>query len=239
MRIKNKFKFYFTEKRFILSCPKKIKKFKRSKWFSYDSIIKKNIKRNFFLNPILLSQKKNIKKGVDWEKKKLFFKKKLKLRRLFFHIYDNALTKKDFKQVYYMVPGIKSNPILFFKNLIIKFEFIAYIFLFKLNFFSSVYESKNAIKNKRVLLNNKPFSPCLFIKAGDIISFPDCVFANIKKIMLNQFKKSIFRSYVEVDYYTNTIIVVKDFKNLSIEDLTLFYVEHTNISKLRLVFKKS
>lgn len=238
MRIKNKFKFFFTEKLFILNCKKKITEFKRPKWSLYHNIIKKNIKRNFFLNPILLTQKRNSNKGVEWEKKKLFFKKKLKLRRIFFHMYDNALTKKDFKNIYNMPTKIKFNPALFFKNALIKFEYIAYIFLFKLNFFSSVYESKKAINNGLVFLNNKTFSPCIFLKAGDVISFQK-ENINLKKIINSQFQKKFFRSYVEIDFYTNTVVIIKDFESLSIEDLTLFHSEHVNISKLRLTFKDS
>lgn len=239
MRKINKFNFYLKEKLFVLSCPKKIQKFKRTKWVAYLKIIKKNIKRTFFSNAFLISQNKKLKKrGVLWEKRKLFFKNKLKVRRIFYHIYDEGFAKKDFKYVYKMSKHVQSSPSEFLKQNIIKLEYNFAILLFKLNFFFSLYEARKNIENGFVLLNGKKGAFNVYLKKGDIISFAK-ITNSCKTIIESQFQKRVFRPFVEIDFYTNTLIITKNIEELSLEDLTLFYLETTNVSTLRLAFLRS
>lgn len=64
-----------------------------------------------------------------------------------------------------------------------------------------------------------------FLKKGDIVTFEptSCVnvlnntIINKKKYMINH----LFFSFLELDYYSNSIIITKDLNELSVEDLTL------------------
>ncbi len=42
-------------------------------------------------------------------------------------------------------------------------------------------------------------------------------------------KNKIFLTFVEVDYYTKTIVVLKDYKELSVEDLYLLITEYIDL----------
>lgn len=42
-------------------------------------------------------------------------------------------------------------------------------------------------------------------------------------------KNKIFLTFVEIDYYTKTIVVLKDYKELSVEDLYLLITEYIDL----------
>lgn len=73
------------------------------------------------------------------------------------------------------------------------------------------------------------------VKQGDIIEFTDCL--NIKYSCFSS-RKSIFYSFVEIDYYTKTIVLIKDFFDLEYKDIALFYENYTNSKKLNDYIRK-
>jgi ribosomal protein S4 len=240
MRRINTFKARLKNKSFLLDCPKKILNFRRPKWVLYVNDIKKDIKRKFFLSTQMSTSNFNLKKDQEspiWDKKKLFYKKKLNLRQNFLHSYDNGF-KKVFIKKAALGNNFKADNFILFKNIVVKLEYNLAFLLFRLNFFSSIFESRKAISKEDVFVNSSKVSHNYFVKKGDIISFSNekIIF---KDILLKKFKKQILIPFIEVDYYSNRLVIIKDFKDISFEDVTLFYCKHTNISNYLISFNRS
>jgi hypothetical protein len=68
------------------------------------------------------------------------------------------------------------------------------------------------------LLNNTFLTSIAFLKKGDIIQLP-------KKAKLSfntsSSKSLLFHTFLELDYYTNTIIILKDLTSLNQKDFIL------------------
>lgn len=87
------------------------------------------------------------------------------------------------------------------------------IILWYLNFFENTVASKFFIKQGAVLINNKSLTGCTFIKKGDILCVQKHV-SNIKNLRKKYYKSKKLFSFVELDYYTNTAIIVKSEQEL-------------------------
>ena len=89
-----------------------------------------------------------------------------------------------------------------------------------------MYEARQALKSKEIIVNGKNVSSSYNTKIGDIIEYNQ---RNVN--LVNLFKKGIpeyFFFFFEIDYYSKTIIVIKDLSSLSILDLQNFSIEYTN-----------
>ena len=71
------------------------------------------------------------------------------------------------------------------------------------------------IKNKNYVDNFKPTHKIFVLKAS--------IFDKKKR------RTKKFLTFVEIDYYTKTIIILKDYKELSLEDLYLLVTEYLNL----------
>jgi ribosomal protein S4 len=116
---------------------------------------------------------------------------------------------------------------------LVKPEYWIDILLWKLRFFNSSYEARQQIYNGVILLNNKNILGNVYLKSGDIITFKNFFKLNIElnnKYFLNNQK---IYSFVEIDYYTNTIIIIKDFFELELNDLCLLNTESYYLKKIK------
>ena len=217
MRFINKYKNFHNTNLIIESIPNRIVKFKRPKWKKIQS--KKKVFFNFKTNYV---NKVSFKK---WEKIKTSFKAGLLLKRSLYAFFDNHLNSFYYKKV---IRQFKKNFLIknFIVNGLIKPFYRLDILLWKLNFFKSSYQSNQYILNKNVLLNEIPIKHCIFLKKGDIISLKKSINGNF-----NKGNKNIF-SFAEIDYYTNTIIILKDFDELNFDDFFFFFNKTLNFKKL-------
>ena len=107
------------------------------------------------------------------------------------------------------------------------------LLLWKLKIFSSPYESRQYIKNNVILVNNKSSYEAYFLKKGDIIKFKSFSLLNYKNKILNNKGFDFLQSFIEIDYYTNCIIILKDLNTFSIEDFFLIlYNQSINLKYL-------
>lgn len=175
----------------------RILKFKNSKWKQIQKIAK-NIK----LNKSIFNYKQKYILFNTWDRIKLNYKNKLRIKQYLKCRYD--LSKILFKD---------------FLTYCIKQEFNIITCLWRINLFKTLYETKNYINRGLILVNN---SVCFNLKkklcSGDIISFKKDIKINLSNLRINN---EIFLTYLEVDYYSNTIIVIKDFNKLNFKDLSL------------------
>ena len=213
--------------------PQKILKFKHSKWKTYKIKVIKSLKRRFFFNGSLISPKLK-----QWDRKRLFFKDSLTIKRSLYQLSDTSLKLDNFKTAFKGKSLSKLDQVPFLNNVLLKSEFNLAILLFKLNFFSNIYEARKHIECGLVLVNENYVSHNYFLKKGDLISFNNLIL-NFKQIQNNQIRMAIYIPFIEVDFYTNKIVIIKNLNDLSLEDISLFMCKHTDLSKLRQALYRS
>lgn len=216
--------------------PLRLLKFRRPKW----GVLQQQLK------VVLLKQQRRLKKPIkynrtsslinsflikntfkSWSKTKKYFKIGFKNKNVLVNRFDQAI-KFSFLHKRSKCFTLKKDFIL---NYLVYPEFRIDILLWNLNLFSSSYHARQAINNNEILVNNRFVKANTFLKKGDIISFVDTDFSfyTFKKIVDSYSKNEKFLTFIEIDYYTKTIILLKSYKELSSEDLFLLVTEYINI----------
>jgi hypothetical protein len=220
--IKNKSNLIGNKKKnFILSLSTYNKKDTKLKQ-KVDEKKSKYNKKNFIINPFLV-----IKSFKILERKKRYYKNSFETKTALLNIYENSIS---FNKLNKNVCSLKRYNIL---NYLIKPHYQLNILLSNLHFFSTPFQANQEIYNKRVLVNDKIIKFNICLKKGDIITF-------IRKSPFRYFKCFLQRysfdnrlfSFIEVDYETETIIVIKDFFELSVEDFHLLIKDSIQLKNL-------
>lgn len=213
MRFIKKYKNLYNHNLFLKYFSKKrILKFNRPKWLKLKLFLKRK-KRKFLYNLTIIRSPYKY-----WDRIKRKYKEGLILKRVISNYYDNYLSRKSFKNLLHLKINLLNTLILIFIKSLFRLE----ILLWKLNFFNSIYEAKQAIKNKKILINSKFSSIKKFLKKGDII-----VIKNLKKNLITS-NFFLFFSFIEVDYYTNTILILKDPNEALKKDFYLLLVNYVS-----------
>lgn len=214
MRYINKYKYFDTLPINIVSVPTRVLKFNRPKWQKCKTVLHKKISTCNIDNSITKLRFKS------WERLQNYFKEGFQLKISINLLFDSVITVRHYKMV--LKKNYKQFSDIFFYNLI-KLHYRLDILLWKLNFFKSVFEAEQALKSNKILVNGKISSNTL-LKKGDIIQLSGCNFSNIKVLKIIPF-------FLEVDYYTMSVIVIKDFQNLNFQDLSFFFKDFVDIRK--------
>jgi len=214
MRFLNKYKNFQSLKTIPNLVSNRVLNFKRPKWKK----IQKNFKRKKIKFIDIFLQKATYK---NWNKVKKTYKKGLDLKR-----YLDILSDVKFSISYYKkFLSNQTNSLFFTKNLVFNFLIKKFfrldLLLWKLKIFSSPYESRQNIKNSFILVNNKSSYESYFLKKGDIIKFNSFSLLTYNTKILNNKGFDFLQSFIEIDYYTNCIIILKDLNTFSIEDFFL------------------
>lgn len=232
MRKNRKYKIY---KRRIFSLsryPTKILTFKKSKWFDIKERIlnsKKTLEEDENID--LYFDIEKLVASFDWEDIKDSYKKELESKRLFGDEFRQSYTINNVKK---SVKKEKQYKKLIYDYLI-KPEFRIDILLYNIGFFTSPYFARHEINNGTVLVNSKPIMSNYYVKRGDIISINYYPLLN-SEFLSNYYSKfpdnNRIYSFVEIDYYSGKIVVLKDYKLLSAEDIYLISLDYINIRNL-------
>ena len=221
MRRFNKFKLYSNSNVSFKKISKNLNTFYRPKWNFAKKKLSRVTKSQFQFVDLLIN--KVSFKTIQRVKQhyKLKYQKKRILESLFtwgFHFKKKKFltNKKDILASYLVQPLFKID-----------------ILLWYLNFFQSLYKVRQYINSSCILVNNKSISSNYILKCGDVITL------NYDKFDWNRFsfdmycnkyiKDMTFFSFVEIDQYTKTIVIVKDFNSLILEDFKLLVHEHFTI----------
>ena len=184
----------------------RILKFKKGKWkFLKKLLLRRAFKRIKFYNfSKLLVRKKR------FEKLNLYrFGLNFKISYLYF--FNHGISLKNLKTF-----SQEKNR---FESFFVKPFFKLDILLWKLKFFVSVREAHQYIINGFVYVNGIPSGQIKHVQRGDVITLT----TNLKRNR-GPFKVRTFLfSFCEVDYYTKTIVILKDFKNCIKKDISLLY----------------
>jgi len=220
MRFLNKYKNFNTILPFLNQCSPRVLKFKRPKWKKVQNNLKLTNNLLFVNN---LISKLNYK---SWDKLKLHYKEGIQSKKAILNFFDNSLSSTYYKKQ--LLFGKKKLFIDFILNFFIKPMFKLDILLWKLHIFNSPFESRQAIKNGLIFRNNQKFTNSTEIKLGDIISFSSKI--NFKQYIFNSnYDNSLLFSFLEIDYYSGTIVFIKNFKQLSNEDFSTLFFDSINL----------
>lgn len=234
MRFLNKYKLHEHFASSSRKLPLRVKKFKKSKW---TDIQKKFRVRKFSFN----SRKKNRKIFKTIGTFTNFFKVHVSRRKYYlrnaYRLKQHA--KKYILSLYDNSIKIRLNSKIKYKRELLCYHFTKSLFridilLWYLNFFTSSAEARLFLNSNNVLVNNKVVKSNYYIKAGDVISLKHfSEFLEDKNTYMNikaKYKKSRnFFPFLEYDYYTNTFIAIKNWNDLSYNDLTLMITENKKI----------
>jgi len=204
MRLLPKYKNLSSSK--LSSYKLRLLKFKRTKWkktlFFYKFL---SLKKCFYNH-------KNILIRLNfWNRLALHYKNFMILKQKYKKRFD-GLMLINFQSV--ILNGKEKN--------IFKMDYTLEVMLFHVGFCSSIYEAQNLIKNKKIYLNNFLFCQLKkILKQGDIIQIK----APIKYI--NSFISfNLYYNVLEIDFYNQMFIVLKDFEDLKYSDLSLMFFEN-------------
>lgn len=195
--------------------------FKKAKWFIIKKIWAKNryIRPKRWNKPVTKSFKENIKiynPKYKLKRRKNTFRNLLQTKRLLYAVFNKALKIKFWQQLQQKHNWKRLDYV---STFLIKPYFKVDVLLWSLDFFISTRAVKKAIINKNIFLNNNLLQNNCFLKKGDILSVKKVTNLKKNKEKFTSDKKIL--SFLEVDYYTNTILITKDFHSITNKDIYL------------------
>lgn len=231
MRVLKKYK-HFSKTFFpISSVPTKILKFHRPKWKKVQKLLLKHTQQRLKEKKSSLIFKNHSILNCStkrWDRYQQSFRTRLKLKKSIQILFANSVSNWYLKKVFFKKNYTTYKKLI--QNSLFKTEYRIDTLLWRLNFFNSCFLVKNSIQKKELLLNNALLNSIVFLKKGDIIQIPKSI-----KLTFNGFnsKSILFHSFIEVDYYTNTIVIVKDLSSLNQEDFFLLTRSVYNVLDLK------
>ncbi len=203
--------------------PKRLLKLKRPKW----NLLKDDLK-------IILSDQDNFNlidsdvvlgDTFGWSRVSRTYKSRLEFYASLSTRFDQSVKVRRLKS--YRIVSRFDNYV---KHLAEGF-FKVTVLLWASSFFKSTFESKQHIDSLGIILNGASLKSNEFLYSGDVISVLDKNF-NLQKNLSKYFDNNQILSFVELDYYSQTAVVLKDIQNLSEEDLNLLLIDSLGLSSL-------
>ena len=231
MRLRSRYKGYNQMIQPFDGFSLRVLKFKTTKWkkiqktLSISNTTNKKIVENFSIKvPYKV-----------WEKVNNYYREGHRLKNSIFLLYDKAVSVAYFKSVL-KNSSLSSTLRNMYLYMLLKPEFRLDILLWHLNFFETSYQARQAINEGKVRVNDRSVAGNFFLSKGDVITVISS--SNSKALDFSQKKKKSTISnmvfpFVEVDYYTNTLVVVKDLKDLTSDDFHLLLTETYNVKKIK------
>lgn len=212
MKTKQQYKKFSKQLAPLVCVPQtKILKFHRPKWKKIQKkILKQKLQKTNFKNygKIFCSKKR-------WEKISLVFKNQLFLKKTIQTLFFNSVTNHYLENFFFnnKVKGLSLPASLYIP------EYRIDLLLFRLGFFDSPFLAKRGLQTCKIFLNNT-------IKVHFLITLTkgDSIYiSGLKKIFFkHKLSDSIlFFSFIEVDFYTNKIVIVKCLSELNSKDFLL------------------
>lgn len=216
-----KYKKFCNLKAFIYVLPyKRILKFKRPKW----KLLQRSLKQLQFKRKKKVVRVNNLyfTSASREQRLKKYYKNSLVLKQTMSIFFQNKLSTYDFKQ---LIKTRSSYVDLLWLDIMIKPLFKLEILLCKLGFFKNIFELRQSLINKQIYVNSKVATLNMVVKKGDCISI-----SNLKEYNTNI--PLMFWPIVEVDYLHNNILILIDYLDFNLDELSLFYPERINLGQL-------
>lgn len=252
MRFINKYKSYDKLFSVFEKFPLRIAKFKSTKWKKIQRLLLfKSFKKNKYSK---LIKAVGLKKKVRFSRKKLFFDNLLvkvslktwyrvekyyengrRIKSILHNMFDKSVLTGHFRKVLKFSKRASETQNAYSYTLL-KPEFRLDILLWRLNFFSSSYQASQAIAERKITVNGKLVQGNFFLSKGDVVLFCSNFklnTLNVKKVKYKTLFSKVISTFVEVDYYSNSIVVLKDVEDLGKEDLYLLVKDSYSLKKIK------
>ena len=234
MRFLNKYKLYEKRVSSDWKIPKRVLKFKRPKW----DIIKKKFKiyRFKWHNNRRYKRIPKYRNHLKIKVKRRYYGKKFFRLKQETKTYMSSLFEKSIK--FKKTTTAKDRHTVVSSFLIRPFYRID-ILLWYLDFFHSSFESRKFINARNARVNGQVVGSNYELKMGDIVTltYDESLLAWLNLCgprMYNRYKKGRhFFPFLEYDFYTHTIVILKDWNVLSSSDMSLLIKK--NKKKLKYV----
>jgi ribosomal protein S4 len=228
MRLQNKYTKFSKLSVLYKESPSRILKFHRTKWKKIQQLLFKNKTTN------VLNSYKKVLLIKKWSAYKARYSEGVKLKKYFDCVFDQAFSILFFKKLKFLNKA--KNKVVEYNTYLMRPEFRVDIFFWRLKFFSSCYEARRFINENKIRVNDKKIHPNYFLKKGDIISFDSTIYHKnflLKTLLLNQINTNKFFSFIEIDYYTTTVVMLKNYRELNENDMSLFVNKFCNVTKIK------
>jgi ribosomal protein S4 len=253
MRFINKYKSYDKLFSIFEKFPLRIAKFKSTKWKKIQRLLLfKSLKKKKY--PTTFTKAVSLKKKVKFSRRKLFFNNLLvkvslktwyrvekyyengrRIKNILNSMFDKSVLTKHFRKI--LKFSKKASEIQnAYSYTLLKPEFRLDILLWRLNFFSSSYQAFQAIAERKIIVNGRIVQGNFFLSKGDVVSFRSNFklnTLNVKKVKYKTLFSKIISTFVEIDYYSNCIVVLKDVKDLGKEDLYILVKDSYSLKKVK------
>jgi ribosomal protein S4 len=229
MRLISKYKIYTKSSIIPTKFCLRILKFNRPKW----KRLQKNLIRTSKKKPRFIRQLAIKTRLKSWSRVKSKYKSGLNTKNAISTLFDNSISKKLLKKNLFFYKKAEVDNV--FRTAIVKPQFRIDILLSNLNLFFTSYQARQSINSGLILVNNKRISNNYFLKKGDMISFKKISvshFFSLKTFFSYHSKSDYLASFLEIDHYTKTIIILKDYVQLGEED---FFLTVSNSFDLKLL----
>jgi ribosomal protein S4 len=191
----------------------RVLRFKRTKWLGVKKILLSSRPQKQIQSPLSIKVEYKY-----WNRIRSQYKGGLlsysALNLFFEHVYSKRRYKRS-------ISGLKKlNDI--FRSLFLAPFFRVDVLLWKLQFFKSSYAARQSLIAREILVNGQ-IPSTLRLKRGDVIELKRINFS--QRAALQKFAFIFLYSVVEVDYYSCTVVVLKDIKETSFLDFILLLRE--------------
>lgn len=216
MRIIHKYKIY-TKVRDISRYPTRILRFKRTKWLAIRKLLSRQEK-------FLYNNNKLIKVDFNrWSNMRYIFRNKILNRRSFLIFFNN--NKRVLNKI---LPTSKKETTLILRDLF-KHIFLLEYAVFLSGFFPSVYAAKEFIKDRKVFVNANSNIINPFLRDGDFVTIKNKNFF-FEKIDKKYMRSNIYFTYNEIDYYTQSLVIIKNINKISSGDFSMSIGKYLNLN---------
>jgi ribosomal protein S4 len=223
MRHINKYKVHANYNSSTTKLPLRVLKFNRPKW---DSVKKKLLFKQKLLSTKRIEFANVLVKTVPFKtisRVKRYFKNQLQTKKYVLSLFNNSFFAKGTKNT-----RLKKELML---SYLVKPLYKLDVLLWYLDYVSSSFEARQSINNSAVLVNNKSVKSNYCVKKGDIISILTKT-SDFTMKSSSYIPNNMQLCFLEIDYYSNTIIIVKDLLELTTDDLSLLVEKNIAVNSL-------
>lgn len=248
MKSLSKFRIYLKGRRNALNfLPRRMKRFHRTKWKfvikishkksrvsalrrrakrkkKYDISIKRRVR-------FVKMSYSNLLNGKKYFKMKKYFKNSIQNKNIFLQNFDNSFNFPVLRKDLLKLKPLNNKKIL--NLLLVKQIYSINVLLWRLQLFSSSSEASFCINNDYVRVNGKKVRPDYFLKNGDVVEFKNLTLVlRFKQNLRKYLKRRKIHSFIEIDYYTFTLIIIKDYNDFIFDDLSLAFPRKVDVGSV-------
>jgi len=204
--------------------PVKINSLKKSKWNLLKQFDKYSSTKIFINNGV--SNLKSL--NQEWSMLRNFYRDSLFVKNNINIYFDNNFKSKFWKKLLRDKKSLNKQTL--FLLCLVYPEFRLDILLWRLDYFKSPFQSRQAINQNLISVNDNFVSGNYLLKKGDVV-----------KILTNKIEVSISNSikffpFVEIDYYSKTIVVLCNWNDLKFEECFYFINQLFDLRKFKSFF---